>query len=155
MSRHRDDGITRKIPNVALHQTPTFGVKFPLVDTDELNGSIDVVAGSQYLVDPKMDDREWMDDKLNRGAFPGSRRLNLKRGSVWFQDGRAFHRGTPHLGGSGESLGKPRAELVVCYSQTWYRDGNSPLEITEAEAAKLSELGQHPVRHQLPAGPRL
>ena len=98
--------------------TPAYdvGVKFPLVDTSEENGSIEVMPGTQYVtgIEP-----HWNQDHIfGNGAEPRGRysssRLNLKKGSVWVQDPRVFHRGTPNYSDV------PRDELCMGMSQSWY-----------------------------------
>ena len=83
-----------------MQNCPHFGIKIPLVNTTEANGSFEVVPGSQYLNEfPAEAGMSW-DDVLNAegravdAAFGQTRRLNLKKGSMWVQDPRALHRGT-------------------------------------------------------------
>ena len=113
---HRDantHGIDRG-GNVTMQNCPHFGIKIPLVDTTEENGSFEVVPGSQYLNEfPAEAGMSW-DDVLNAegravdAAFGQTRRLNLKKGSMWVQDPRALHRGTPNTSAAA------RPELVIC-----------------------------------------
>ena len=119
-------------PHVGLPTCPHFGVKFPLVDTNEENGSFEVMPGTQYLADPDME--KAYNDVLLRGDFPPAHRLNLKKGTFWVQDPRALHRGTPNRSDH------VRGELVVCYSRPWYH--RSTIEMTAAEYAKLSDRGR-------------
>ena len=97
-----------------MQNCPHFGIKIPLVDTTEANGSFEVVPGSQYLNEfPAEAGMRW-DDGLNGegravdAAFGQTRRLNLKKGSMWVQDPRALHRGTPNTSDAA------RPELVIC-----------------------------------------
>ncbi len=83
---HRDAGISRMVPHVGLEVCPHFGVKFPLVDTYEENGSFEIMPSTQYLADPAMEDS--YDEILESGDFPSRRRLNLKKGTLWIQDPR-------------------------------------------------------------------
>ena len=109
---HRDT----QIPFPGL-MTPayTVGVKIPLVDTDEQNGSIEVLPGTQYVSDVDLQ------DDLDRVFGPGldrrgryySVRLNLRKGSLWIHDARIFHRGTPNF------TGIPRDELCMAISRPW------------------------------------
>lgn len=128
---HRD--IQLLAPQVGLHTCPNFGVKFPLVDTTEENGSFEVLPGTQYLADPDLEPR--YDDVIRRGSFPSARRLDLKKGSLWIQDPRTLHRGTPNRSDH------PRPELVLCYSRSWFALRH-PLTVAEAEADRLSERGK-------------
>jgi ectoine hydroxylase-related dioxygenase (phytanoyl-CoA dioxygenase family) len=132
---HRD--IPLVTPNIGLQTCPHFGIKFPLVDTSEENGSIEVMPATQYLADPALERR--YDEVLLQGHFPSAHRLNLKKGSVWVQDPRTLHRGTPNC-----SAG-PRPELVICYSRSWFSVTHG-LEMTQAEFDKLSERGEQLLR---------
>ncbi len=108
---HRDTLIAREIPHVGLDTCPILGVKFPLVDTSEENGSIEVLPSTQYVANTSLETR--YDEILNRGHFPSTHRLNMKKGTMWIQDVRTLHRGTPNT-----SVG-PRPEIVVCYGLEW------------------------------------
>ena len=127
---HRD--IHLVTPHVGLPICPHFGVKFPLVDTSEENGSFEVMPGTQYLADPDME--KTYDDVLLRGDFPPAHRLNLKKGTFWVQDPRTLHRGTPNRSDHA------RGELVICYSLPWFR--TSTIEMAKAEYEKLSDRGR-------------
>lgn len=128
---HRDIGLL--IPNIGLQICPHFGVKFPLVDTSEANGSIEVFPGTQYLAHPTLEG--CYDNVMRCGDFSTTRRLNLKKGSVWVQDPRTLHRGTPNRSA------QPRPELVLCYSRSWFFV-NHLIEMTQEEFDKLSERGR-------------
>jgi ectoine hydroxylase-related dioxygenase (phytanoyl-CoA dioxygenase family) len=128
---HRD--IALLAPGVGLQTCPHFGVKVPLVDTDEENGSFEVLPGSQYLADPGLEGR--YDEILKGGRFPSAHRLNLKKGSLWIQDPRTLHRGTPNR------ADHARPELVLCFSRPWFAVRH-PLELSREEFDKLSERGR-------------
>tara|TARA_Y100000588_G_scaffold25359_1_gene25207 strand:+ start:3061 stop:3840 length:780 start_codon:yes stop_codon:yes gene_type:complete len=109
---HRDT----QIPFPGL-MTPSYtvGVKFPLVDTDEQNGSIEVLPGTQFVSDTDLQsdlDRVFGKGDARRGHY-SSIRLNLKKGSLWIHDARIFHRGTPNLSDV------PRDELCMAMSRPW------------------------------------
>ena len=113
---HRDIGLAKEIPHIGLDTCPSIGVKFPLVDTSEANGSIEVLPSSQYFANPNLEDR--YDEVLTQGSFPSAQRLNLKKGAMWIQDPRIVHRGTPNTSNS------PRPEIVVCYALWWISIGD-------------------------------
>ena len=136
---HRDTNLAAEIPHVCLENVPTVGVKFPLVDTSEENGSFEVLPATQYLVDPAIEGRQKYDDILSRGDFPSIHRLNLKKGSMWIQDPRTLHRGTPNRSPD------PRPELVVCYCRDWYTIPQN-VEMPQATYESLSEKGRHMLR---------
>lgn len=98
--------------------TPAYGVgvKFPLVDTSEENGSIEVIPGTQYVTDigPHWDqDHIFGKEAEPRGRYSSSR-LNLRKGSIWVQDPRVFHRGTPNYSDVA------RDELCMGMCRSWY-----------------------------------
>ena len=131
---HRD--IRLLSPHVAMERVPHFGVKFPLVDTTEENGSFEVMPSTQYLADPSLEGS--YDEIVEGGSYPHRTRVNMQRGTLWIQDPRALHRGTPnHSNG-------PRPELVICYSLRWAAGVTySKLPIVgEREFEQLSERGK-------------
>ena len=130
---HRD--ITLLSPHVAMERVPHFGVKFPLVDTSEENGSFEVLPSTQYLADPELEGN--YDAIIESGAYPHRTRLNMQRGTLWVQDPRALHRGTPNRSPA------PRPELVICYSRTWAAGlARRPISIGAREYQCLSERGR-------------
>ena len=110
---HRDDGGAL-FPGVV---TPPYalGIKFPLVDTSEENGSIEVILCTQYVADEDLitDLDAVFGAGENRRIRYHSIRLNLKKGSLWVQDGRAIHRGTPNRSDV------PRDELCMGMCAPW------------------------------------
>ena len=132
---HRD--IALMAPHVAMARVPHLGVKFPLVDTSVENGSFEVLPSTQYLADPRVEGD--YDDILESGTYPHRMRLNMKRGTLWVQDPRALHRGTPNRSGG------PRPELVICYSLRWAAPlltGRRPIRVGAREFEQLSERGR-------------
>ena len=130
---HRDGGVSRLVPHVGLETCPHFGIKFPLVDTCEENGSIEVFPGTQYIADPDLENR--FDEVLQRGDFATTRRLDMKRGTVWVQDPRTLHRGTPNR------ADHPRPEVVICYSRPWFAM-HRYIEMEQTDFDALSERGK-------------
>ena len=113
---HRDTPLPSEIPHVGLDTCPILGIKFPLVDTSEENGSVEVLPSTQYIANPDLQSR--YDEVLTRGHFPSACRLNMKKGSMWIQDVRMLHRGTPNTSNG------PRPEIVVCYGLSWINIGH-------------------------------
>jgi hypothetical protein len=97
--------------------TPAYqlGVKFPLVDTCEENGSFEVIPCTQHVADEDLQTE--LDDVIgagvNRRAQYHPIRLNLKKGSLWVHDARVYHRGTPNR--SDHS----RDELGMSFCRPW------------------------------------
>ena len=106
--------------------------KIPLVDTFEENGSFEILPGTQYLADPSL--QGCYNDVLEAGDFR-PRRLNLKKGSVWMQDPRPLHRGTPNRSDHA------RPELCLVYTRPWYYSGHY-VEMTSAEFEQASARGK-------------
>jgi len=119
-------------------KTPAFsvGVKFPLVDTNEENGSFEVMPGTQYVGEEGLPTNlnDVFGEGLNRRGNYHPIRLNLKKGSLWVQDPRAFHRGTPNRSDH------PRDELCMAFSVPWlfsqwlheYTDKHFPRDLWES-----------------------
>ena len=110
---HRD-GYHELFEDVIL---PTYqvGVKFPLVDTTEENGSIEVIPCTQFVLGKELPEN--LDDLVGTGANERgtyhSTRLNLKKGSMWIHDNRVILRGTPN------HTDEPRDELCMPMSSSW------------------------------------
>ena len=130
---HRDTPLPGEIPHVGLDTCPVLGVKFPLVDTSEENGSVEVLPSTQYIANPDLQSR--YDNVLKQGDFPSARRLNMKKGSMWIQDPRMLHRGTPNTSTA------PRPEIVVCYGLSWI-DIAHQMKVPPQTYDSLSERGR-------------
>ena len=129
---HRDTKLLT--PGIGNPRHPHFGVKIPLVDTSEENGSIEVLPCTQYLAEADLEGR--YDELLCRGDFDAHpRRLDMRRGTFWVQDPRALHRGTPNTSDG------PRPELVICYSLSWFRIGRR-VEIHRESFEQLTDRGK-------------
>jgi ectoine hydroxylase-related dioxygenase (phytanoyl-CoA dioxygenase family) len=109
---HRD-GRANLFPGI-MTPVPTIGVKFPLCDTSEKNGSFEVMPCTQYVGELPAEN---LDDLFGHGAAFSdrytSRRLNLSKGSLWIHDNRVIHRGTPNRSD------RPRDELCMAMSSSW------------------------------------
>ena len=130
---HRDTRIVSDIPHIGLETCPALGIKFPLLDTSEENGSIEVLPSTQYLADPSLETE--YNQILTKGDFPSAQRLNLKKGSMWIQDIRTLHRGTPN------NSDQPRPELVICFCRSWWRISQN-VDVPRAAFDRLSERGK-------------
>ena len=142
---HRDCQLL--FPNL---MTPAFqvGVKLPLVDTHEGNGSFEVIPCTQYIADEDLQSE--LDDVLGSGVNHRAQyhpiRVNLKKGSLWVQDGRAYHRGTPNWSDH------PRDELCIAFCRSWffnnwlheYTESHLPRELWDG----LSPHAQHVLKWQ-------
>ena len=123
-------------PHVGLEVCPHFGIKIPLVDTVENNGSFEIIPGTQYLADPEMEDRY---HEIIEGGDFCTRRLNMNKGALWIQDPRPIHRGTPN------NSDLPRPELVIAYSLPWFTPAQY-VEMTRQDFDRLSERGRRMLR---------
>ena len=73
-------------------------------------------------------------------------RLNLKKGSLWMQDGRAIHRGTPNRSD------RPRDELCMAFSAPWvfsrHLHDNTAPHLPRDLWESLSDRARHALRLQ-------
>ena len=84
-----------------------------LEDTDEKNGSFDIVPGSHLFTDFEMGE----EGDINKKYIKQSIRCNFPKGSVIIRDKRTWHRGTKN------SSGKVRYMVGTGYSLNWYKLG--------------------------------
>ena len=142
---HRDVGLP--FPGL-MTSAFTIGIKFPLVDTDEENGSIEILPGTQYLADADLQgqlDKVLGEGEQTRGRY-ASIRLNLKKGDLWIHDARIIHRGTPNRSQA------PRDELCMAMCAPWFFNQwqhdftakHFPRDLWE----NLPEHGRHVLRRQ-------
>lgn len=93
---HRDIGLEVDAPYPEGYiPPPVIGAKLALVDIVEENGSPEVVACTQFMPHPEAN-TPYFDAEMLEDAGVPSRRINLKKGSLWILDPRAIHRGTPN-----------------------------------------------------------
>jgi len=97
-----------------------------LQDTDELNGSFDIVPGSHLFTDFEIDE----EGEINEKYIKKDVRCNLPKGSVIIRDKRTWHRGTKNRGtknrgtknrGTKNNSGKVRYMVGTGYSMNWYQ----------------------------------
>ena len=130
--------------------TPPFQVaaKFPLMDTCEENGSIEVVPGTHHIIDENFHTN--LDNVFGEGSnrighyYPT--RINLKKGSIWIVDPRAYHRGTPNRSDH------PRDELCMAFSKSWvfsrWLHDNTEKHFQRDLWERLSDHARHVLRYQ-------
>ena len=85
-----------------------------LQDTDENNGSFEIVPKSHLFTDFEIGE----DGEINEKYIKKSIRCNLPKGSVLLRDKRTWHRGTNN------KSGKVRYMVGTSYSMNWYKLGN-------------------------------
>ena len=85
-----------------------------LQDTDETNGSFEIVPGSHLFTDFEMSE----DGEIDKKFIKDSIRCNLSKGSIIIRDKRTWHRGTKNLSG------KVRYMTGTSYSMNWYKLSN-------------------------------
>ena len=94
-----------------------------------------VLPSTQYIANPDLEG--CYNEVLTRGHFPSAHRLNIKKGTMWIQDVRTLHRGTPN------TSNEPRPEIVVCYGLSWISINQSvkvPLETYEGFSERAKKL---------------
>ena len=88
-------------------------VNIYLQDTNEDNGSFDIVPSSHLFTDFEIDEEGRIDKKF----ITNSVRCNLPKGSVIIRDKRTWHRGTKNI------TKIPRYMIGTSYSIGWYKLG--------------------------------
>jgi len=88
-------------------------VNIYLQDTDETNGSFEIVPGSHLFTDFEIDE----DGRIDKKYIKNSTRCNLKKGSVIIRDKRTWHKGTKN------ESGNVRYMIGTGYSLNWYKLG--------------------------------
>ena len=92
-----------------------------LQDTNQENGSLEMVPGSHLFTDFEIDE----DGRIEEKYIPQTERMNLPIGSVVIRDKRTWHRGTEN------KSGKVRYMVGTSYTMNWYQLGK--LEFKECE----------------------
>ena len=82
-----------------------------LQDTDEENGSFDIVPGSHLFTDFEMNE----DGEIDKKYIKQSVRCNLPKGSVIIRDKRTWHRGTKNY------TNNIRYMVGISYTFNWYK----------------------------------
>ena len=105
-----------------LHTIKNFGSPGPpvqlivntyLQDTNEDNGSFEIVPGSHLFTDFEIDDEGRIDEKYIKNTI----KCNLPKGSIIIRDKRTWHRGTKN------TTEIPRYMICTSYSISWYKLG--------------------------------
>ena len=84
-----------------------------LQDTNEENGSLEMVPGSHLFTDFEIDE----DGRIEEKYISKSEKMNLPMGSVVIRDKRTWHRGTEN------KSGKVRYMVGTSYTMNWYNLG--------------------------------
>ena len=131
---HRDAGISKLVPHVGLENLSPFWRQsspwWTLLRKTAASRYCHVRNTSLTRRWRRATTRSW-----KQGSFPSRRRLNLKKGTLWIQDPRTLHRGTPNRSDH------PRPELVICYSLPWFGQ-RALINITQEEFDKFSGRGR-------------
>jgi hypothetical protein len=137
---HRDGELLA--PNVVPPSFPSMSLKIALVDTNELNGSFEMMPSTHYcgIAElshvPGSEHAADLDRVIKSGRYPSKSRLNLKKGSAFVCDPRLIHRGTPNRSDH------VRMELDIGYALPWYDPRNAPLEIPRDAFDSFSARGR-------------
>jgi len=144
MNWHRDGELFA--PNIVLPAFPNMSLKIALVDTNEQNGSFELLPSTHHCgVEslshvPGSGNAQRFDQLIKSGRYPSKTHLNLKRGSAFMCDSRLIHRGTPNRSDH------VRMELDIGYRLTWYDPQNEPINMTQQNFEELSERGKQLLR---------
>ncbi len=140
MNWHRDGELFGA--NLVLPVFPALSLKIALVDTNERNGSFELLPSTHHCGVPELSHVPGSGGghSLNRliesGRYPSRMRLNLKRGSAYICDARVIHRGTPNRSDH------VRMELDIGYHLSWYDPRNHPIRMAARDFQELSERGK-------------
>ena len=140
MNWHRDGELFAA--NVVLPVFPALSLKVALVDTNEQNGSFELLPSTHHCGVPELSHMPGSGGgrELNRmiesGRYPSRMRLNLKRGSAYICDARVIHRGTPNRSDHA------RMELDISYRLSWYDSRNHPIRMAARDYEELSDRGK-------------
>lgn len=93
-------------------------VNIYLQDTNENNGSFEIVPGSHKFTNFEIDEEGRIPGKFIKDSY----KCNLCKGSVIIRDKRTWHRGTLNRSG------KVRYMVGTSYSLNWYKLGNLKFE---------------------------
>ena len=89
-------------------------VNIYLQDTDDNNGSFEIVPKSHLITDFEMNEDGEIDEKYIKNPI----RCNFPKGSVIIRDKRTWHRGTKN------NTDKVRYMVGTSYSMNWYKLNN-------------------------------
>jgi ectoine hydroxylase-related dioxygenase (phytanoyl-CoA dioxygenase family) len=137
---HRDGELFA--PNVVLPVFPCLSLKIALVDTNEQNGSFELLPSTHHCGVPELSHvpgsggGQGLNRLIESGRYPSKMHLNLKRGSAFICDARVIHRGTPNRSDH------VRMELDIGYRLSWYDPRNHPIRMTARGFEELSERGK-------------
>ena len=137
---HRDGELFA--PNVVLPVFPCLSLKIALVDTNQQNGSFELLPSTHHCGVPELSHLpgssggQRLNQVIESGRYPSKMRLNLKRGSAYLCDARVIHRGTPNRSDH------VRMELDIGYRLSWYDPRNNPIRMTAGDFEELSERGK-------------
>jgi ectoine hydroxylase-related dioxygenase (phytanoyl-CoA dioxygenase family) len=141
---HRDGELFA--PNIVLPVFPAMTLKIALVDTNEENGSFELLPSTHHNGLPELTHTPGsghgaaLNELIETGRYPSKMRLNLRRGSAFICDARLIHRGTPNRSDHA------RTELDIGYTCSWYDPRNEPIELTRQAFEALSERGRKLLR---------
>ena len=141
---HRDGELFA--PNVVLPVFPSLSLKIALVDTNEQNGSFELLPSTHHCGvaelshAPGSGGGQRLNQLIESGRYPSKMRLNLKRGAAYLCDARVIHRGTPNRSDH------VRMELDIGYRLSWYDSRNTPIEMSRRDFDDLSERGKQLLR---------
>ncbi len=101
--------------NVIQHPPVSLVINIPLVDTDEINGSMEIWPGSHLVLGAQ----KYVDEKIfmERKKTAPPMRANMKKGSILIRDTRLWHRGMPNTSTT------PRPMLAMMHHIHWLKRG--------------------------------
>ena len=137
---HRDIALEVDSPYPERYvPPPVIGAKLALVDIVEENGSPELIACTQFMPHPETTTPYFGAQMLEDAGVP-SRRVNIKKGSLWILDARVIHRGTPNL------TSHPRPLATLVYHVPGFTH-NHNVEMKRSVFDRLSHRGKRLLRN--------
>ena len=132
---HRDTSLSFDPPYPAQYSPPrVVGARLALLDIDEVNGSTEVAPCTEFLPHPETSSSHFDAVMLKQAGVP-TRRVDLKKGSMFVKGPRTLHRGTPNRSS------KPRPYPTNTYHTREFVH-NRHVELAQPEYNCLSERGK-------------
>lgn len=134
--------------NTVLHPSFSLVINIPLIDVNEMNGSIELWPGSHMVLRAKKYVEEVM--LIERTRFVSPIRANMKKGSVLIRDVRTWHRGMPNFSNI------PRHMLAMIHKIHWLQRGakiafakSCEFEILDNELEHNAYFTDEPIDHSI------
>jgi ectoine hydroxylase-related dioxygenase (phytanoyl-CoA dioxygenase family) len=116
-------------------------VNFPLVDTNENNGPMEIWPGGTHLLPDNWYDRSAY-SKVKLAEHMHSIKVSMPAGSIMIRDDRMWHRGTPNRSD------KHRPNIALIYTTASNAPKKGTIQIPQETYAQLSEKSKNLFRFE-------